>query len=62
MSRTEVQIYQDGTIVASDIATDAIVTAKIKNKNVTKEKLADDINLAITAPYPFTTRGFSIPI
>jgi len=62
MSRTEVAIYKDATIVAADIATDAIETAKIKDKNVTKAKLADDINLSLTSPYPFTTRGFSMPI
>jgi hypothetical protein len=62
MSRTEVAIYKDATIVAADIATDAIETAKIKDKNVTKAKLADDVVAAITAPYPFTTKGFSIPI
>ena len=56
---TEVQIYKDGSIVAADIATDAIETAKIKDKNVTKAKLADDV---LSAPYPFTTRGFSMPI
>jgi len=59
MSRTEVQIYQDATIVAADIATDAVETAKIKDKNVTKAKLADDV---LNSPYPFTTRGFSMPI
>lgn len=62
MSRTEVAIYKDATIVAEDIATDAIETVKIKDKNVTKAKLADDIALAVTTPYPFTTRGFSMPI
>lgn len=59
MSRTEVAIYKDATIIAADIATDAIETAKIKDKNVTRAKLADDVLLS---PYPFTTRGFSIPI
>ena len=62
MSRTEVEIYKDATIIAADIATDAIETVKIKDKNVTKAKLADDITLAVTTPYPFTTRGFSMPI
>lgn len=62
MPRTEVEIYKDATIVAADIATNAIETAKIKDKNVTKAKLADDITLAVTSPYPFTTRGFSMPI
>lgn len=62
MSRTEVAIYKDATIVAADIATDAVETAKIKDKNVTKAKLADDVGLVITSPYPFTTRGFSMPI
>jgi hypothetical protein len=59
MSRTEVAIYKDATIIAADIATDAIETAKIKDKNVTKAKLADDV---LSSPYPFTTRGFSMPI
>lgn len=59
MSRTEVGIYKDATIVASDIATDAIETAKIKDKNVTKAKLADDVTLQA---FPFTTRGFANPI
>ena len=59
MSRTEVGIYKDATINAQDIATDAVTTAKIKDGNVTKAKLADDISLT---PYPFTTRGFSMPI
>ena len=61
MSRTEVQIYQDATIVAADIATDAVETAKIKNANVTKAKLESSVQLAVTAPYPFTTRGFGNP-
>jgi hypothetical protein len=59
MSRTEVAIYKDATIIAADIATDAIETAKIKDKSVTKAKLADD---AFLSPYPFTTKGFSMPI
>ena len=62
MSRTEVAIYKDATIVAADIATDAIETVKIKDANVTKAKLATDVALAINSPYPFTTRGFSMPI
>jgi hypothetical protein len=62
MSRTEVAIYKDATIIAADIATDAIETAKIKDKNVTRAKLADDILAAVTTPYPFTTSGFSMPI
>ena len=62
MSRTEVEIYKNATIIAADIATDAIETAKIKDKNVTKAKLADDVALAVTSPYRFTTRGFSMPI
>jgi len=62
MPRTEVQIYKDATIVAADIATNAIETLKIKDQNVTKAKLESSIQTAITAPYPYTTRGFSIPI
>lgn len=41
MSRTEVAIYKDLTIVAADIATDAVETAKIKDANVTTAKIAD---------------------
>jgi len=62
MSRTEVEIYKDSTIVAADIASNAVETAKIKDKNVTKAKLEDSINTILTSPYPYTTRGFSIPI
>ena len=62
MSRTEVAIYKDATIVAADIATDAVETAKIKDKNVTKAKLENSVQTILTAPYPFTTRGFSNPI
>lgn len=62
MSRTEVEIYKDSTIVAADIASNAVETAKIKDKNVTKAKLEDSINTILTAPYPYTTRGFSISI
>lgn len=61
MPRTEVQIYKDSSIVSNDIAIDAITTEKIKNKNVTIDKLSDDISLVINSPYPFTTRGFNIP-
>ncbi len=62
MSRTEVQIYKDASITAADIASDAIETAKIKNANVTKAKLSSDVAAVINAPYPFTNRGFSMPI
>jgi hypothetical protein len=62
MSRTEVQIYKDATIVAADIATDAVETAKIKDANVTKAKLENSVQTILTAPYPFTTRGFGNPI
>lgn len=62
MSRTEVEIYKDSTITASDIASNAIETAKIKDKNVTKAKLEDSVNTILNSPYLYTTRGFSIPI
>ena len=41
MSRTEVAIYKDSTIVAADIATGAVETDKIKDANVTTAKIAD---------------------
>lgn len=41
---TEVQIYRDGTIVAADIATDAIETSKIKDGVVTSAKLETGSN------------------
>ena len=62
MSRTEVQIYKDATIIAADIATDAVETTKIKDKSITKAKLADEIAGSLITPYVFTTRGFTIPI
>ena len=49
MSQTKAKLIED----------DAVETKNIKDKAVTKEKLADDVSLT---PYPFTTRGFSIPI
>ena len=54
MARTEIEIIKDGKVVENDLdtgcvsadklATDAVLTAKIKNKQVTQEKLADDIS------------------
>jgi hypothetical protein len=41
---TEVQIYQDGTIVAADIANGAVTTAKIADSNVTSAKLEANSN------------------
>ena len=41
---TEVQIYKDGTVVAADIAADAVETEKIKDGNVTSAKLEADSN------------------
>ena len=45
MPRTQVRGNQvdDGTIEAVDLATDSVITEKIKDKNVTCEKLADDL-------------------
>jgi len=37
---TEVQIYKDGTVVADDLAADAVTTVKILNGNVTPAKLS----------------------
>jgi hypothetical protein len=50
MSQTQVQ--------SEFIEDNSVTTAKIKDKNVTKEKLADDVSFSP----PFTTRGFSMPI
>ena len=54
MARTEIEIIKDGKIEEADLGTgcvsadalktDAVITAKIKNKQVTAEKLADDIS------------------
>lgn len=49
MSQTKVKLIEN----------DAVETKNIKDKAVTKEKLADDVNLT---PYPFITKGFSIHI
>ena len=37
---TEVQIYKDGTVVADDLAADAVTTIKILDGNVTPAKLS----------------------
>lgn len=37
---TEVQIYKDGTVVADDLATNAVTTDKIVDGNVTPAKLS----------------------
>jgi hypothetical protein len=37
---TEVQIYKDGTVVADDLAANAVTTGKIVDGNVTPEKLS----------------------
>ena len=54
MARTEIEIIKDGKVVEDDLetgcvsadklATDAVVTAKIKDKQVTQAKLAADIS------------------
>lgn len=54
MARTEIEIIKDGKVVENDLetgcvsadklATDAVVTAKIKDKQVTQAKLAADIS------------------
>jgi hypothetical protein len=64
MSQTQVQsrFITDNSVTTAKIIDNAIETAKIKDKNVTKAKLADDVGLVMTSPYPFTTRGFSMPI
>jgi hypothetical protein len=41
---TEVQIYKDGTVVAADIAADAVGTLNIKDGNVTSAKLEENSN------------------
>lgn len=53
MARTEIEIIKDGKIVEADLSTgcvsadklksDAVLTAKIKDKQVTAAKLADDV-------------------
>ena len=38
---TEVQIYQDGTVVAADIADKTITAAQLADKTITAAKIAD---------------------
>jgi hypothetical protein len=57
MSKTQAEIYKDSTINENDLATDSVTTPKIKDENVTRSKLSNDVK-----PSPFTTRGFNLPI
>jgi hypothetical protein len=57
MSQTQAESIKDGSIVANDLATDSVITSKIQNGAVTRDKLAD-----LVKPTPFTTRGFNIPL
>ena len=57
MSQTQAETIKDGTIVATDLADNAVTTNKIQDGAVTRAKLADSVK-----PSPFTTRGFNIPV
>lgn len=57
MSQTQAETFKDGTIVAADLADNAVATSKIQDGAVTYAKLADEVK-----PTPFTTRGFNIPL
>ena len=57
MSKTQAEIYKDSTITENDLVTDSVTTPKIKDENVTRSKLSNDVK-----PSPFTTRGFNLPI
>ena len=57
MSKTQAEIYKDSTINENDLSTDSVTTTKVKDKNITRSKLSDDVK-----PSPFTTRGFNLPI
>ena len=57
MSRTQAETYKDGSILSVDLADSAVITSKIQDGAVTREKLADEVK-----PSPFTTRGFNIPL
>jgi hypothetical protein len=57
MSQTQAETFKDGTIVAADLADNAVTTTKIQNGAVSREKLADSLK-----PSPFTARGFNIPV
>jgi hypothetical protein len=57
MSQTQAEIIKDGSVVAADLATDSIITSKVQNGAITRDKLADSVK-----PEPFTTRGFNIPL
>jgi hypothetical protein len=57
MSKTQAEIYKDGSITSSDLSINSVTTEKIQDESVTREKLADSVK-----PSPFTTRGFNLPI
>lgn len=57
MAQTQAEIYKDGTIVAADIASNAVTESKIQDTAVSRAKLADSVK-----PTPFTNRGFNIPL
>lgn len=68
MAQTEVELFLDGSISTTDIANSAVTTAKIADANITTAKIADGavsktkLSSDIVFNYPFTTKGFSIPI
>jgi hypothetical protein len=57
MSQTQAENIKDGSVVAADLATDSVITSKVQNGAITRDKLADSVK-----PEPFTTRGFNIPL
>jgi hypothetical protein len=57
MSQTQVELYKDLTITTPDIVDLSVTTPKIADRSVTRQKLALDAQ-----NYPFTTRGFSMPL
>lgn len=57
MPRTQSEIYADGSITSSDLASNSVTEPKILDEAVTKSKLNKSIR-----PQPFSTRGFNLPI
>jgi hypothetical protein len=57
MSRTQSEIYKDGSITSSDLASNSVTEPKIMDEAVTMSKLKKSIR-----PQPFSTRGFNLPI